>query len=185
MLLQDGIEMSEKKVVRRSVVVALGAICIVLAASLIGAFAILSTKSSQNSQSDLQSWTEGSFYFNLTSDMDINFTIPTAGFSSVTITIDALCPLSSPYGVGFQVFIGFITSNTTIDYTVYDAQSYPQTVMPFAQVAPWYYYNFKPASFKQTYEVSFSNIIVWIWNNSTVFSTSPPIWGNVYYYLTT
>ena len=185
--------MSEKKVVRRSVAIALGITCIILAVGLLGAFAILTpminTKSSQNSQSDLQSWTEGNFYFNLTSCQDINFTIPTAGFGSVTITIDAWSWID---GRGFQVFIGFMIANTTVHYQVYDAQSYPQNpIYPPTPVGyifpPWSYYRSYvhwPASFRQIYEVTFSKIMVWIWNNCTAFSTSEPIWGNVYYYLT-
>jgi hypothetical protein len=189
--------MSEKKVARRSVTIALGIICIALAASLIGAFALLTPttniKSSQDSQIDLQGWTEGSFYFNLTSGQDINSTITTAGFRSVTITIDALTsPDVGLPGPGFEVFIGFMTANTTVDYQVYDASSYPQNPPPPPTPVgyifpPWSYfsgYSHWQASFRQTYEVTFSKIIVWIWNNCTLFSTSEPIWGNVYYYLT-
>ena len=181
-------EPKPKKMVRRSVAIALGIICIILAASLVGALAILNTKSSQNTQGDIQSWTEGTFYFNLTSLQDINFTIPTAGFGSVTITINAWS--AGRVGFGFQVFIGFMTANTTVDYQIYDAQSYPQypqypSVNPATILPPWWYTLFSlPVSFRQTYDVSFSNIMVWIWNNCTAFSTSPPIWGDVYYYLT-
>ena len=186
--------MSEKKIVGRNVAIALGIVCIVLAAGLTGALALLSsanTKSSQGTQTDLQDWNEGNFSFNLTSGEDINFTISTAGFSSVTITIDALNPAIT--GQGFQVFIGFMTANTTVDYQVYDAQSYPQNPplppLPIGYVfPPWSYYKgflVWPASFRQTYEATFSKIIIWIWNNSTAFTTAEPVWGNVYYYLTT
>lgn len=184
-------ETKERKTTRNAIVIALGIICIILAASLIGAFALLNTKSSP--QTDLQGWTEGNFYFNVTSDQNINFTISTAGFSSVTITIDAWSSVStSPYP-GFEVFIGFMTVNTTVDYQVYAAQSYPVNPpllpTPVGYIyPPWSYYMgylHWPASFKQTYEVTFSKIMVWIWNNATAFSPSEPIWGNVYYYLTT
>jgi hypothetical protein len=184
--------MSEKKVVRRSVAIALGIICIILAFGLIGAFTLFNTRSSQDSQTDLQSWTEGSHYFNLTSGQDINFTIPTAGFSSVTITVDALSPGFD--GHVFEVFIGFMTANTTVDYQIYDAQSSPQNynypLNPWAFSQPWSWirgYQHWPASFKQTYEVTFSKIMIWMWNqaNNTTALTLEPIWGNVYYYLTT
>jgi hypothetical protein len=186
--------MSEKKVVGRNVAVALGIMCIILAVGLTGALTILTsanTKSSQDTQTDLQSWTEGNLYFNLTSGQDTNFTIPTAGYNSVTITIDAVSP--GPTGQGFQVFIGFITANTTVDYQVYEATSYPQNpplpATPFGYIfPPWSYYRGYsnwPASFRQTYEATFSKITVWIWNNSTLLTTATPVWGNVYYYLTT
>jgi hypothetical protein len=192
--------MSEKKVVGRRIAIALGIICIILAVGLIGAFALLTQKTdngSQNSQNNLQGWTEGNFYFNLTSGQDINFTIPTAGYGSVTITIDAwsLAPLSGGtlgIGHGFQVFIGFITANTTVDYQVYDNESYalnpplPATPVGFIW-PPWSYFSgylHWPASFRQTYEVTFSKIMVWIWNNCTQLSPSTPVWGNVYSYLT-
>lgn len=184
--------MSEKKIVSVRIAIALGIICIILAAGLIGAFTLLertNATDSQNSQNNLEVWTEGNSYFNLTSNQDINFTIPTAGFRSVTITIDAW---SLHAGQGFQVFIGFMTANTTVDYQVYYAQSYPQNPpMPATPVGyifpPWSYYrgySHWPASLRQTYNVTFSKIMVWIWNNCTAFSTSVPIWGNVYDYLT-
>jgi hypothetical protein len=180
--------MSEKKVVRRSVAIALGIICIILAVGLIGALALLTP--THNSQSNLQSWTEGSFYFNLTQGHDMNSTIPTEGFRSVTITIDSWGSLDA-----YQVFIGFITANTTLDYHVYDVQ--PLTLNPIVplppRAPPWWgwdpyiciYSNGTtsigtPCYFRQTYEITFSKIMVWIWNNST-----NELWGNVYYYLTT
>jgi hypothetical protein len=193
--------MSEKKVVGRRIAIALGITCIILAVGLIGAFALLkqtsTTDSSPNSQNSLQGWTEGNSYFNLTGGQDVNFTISTAGFSSVTITIDAWSstPVSGGTlgaGHGFQVFIGFITANTTVDYQVYDVQSYaynpppPPTPVGFIW-PPWSYFSgylHWPASFRQTYEVTFSKIMVWIWNNCTLLSTSTPVWGNVYSYLT-
>ena len=186
--------MDEKKVARRSVTIALGTVCIILFASLIGAFVFFmstNTRSSQKSRNDPENWFEGDYYFNLTSNQNINFTIPTAGFSSVTITIDAVS--AGLAGNGFQVFTGFIISNTTVDYQVYDAQSYAQ-IVPYPAVPigyvfpPWSYFSgfsHWPASFKQTFDVTFSKIMLWIWNNSTAFSASPPLWGNVYYYLTT
>jgi hypothetical protein len=193
--------MSEKKVVGRRVAIALGIIGIVLAVVLVGAFALLiqtnGNGSSQNSQNNLQGWTEANFYFNLTSGQDMNLTIPTAGFRSVTITIDAWSRTPASGGTlgvghGFRVFIGFMTANTTVDYQVYDAQSYAQNP-PFPPVPfgftwpPWSYFSgylHWPASFRQTYEVTFSKIMVWIWNNCTLFATSTPVWGNVYGYLT-
>jgi hypothetical protein len=182
--------MSERRAVKRSVAVALGIVCIILAGGLVGASALLNTRSSQGSQNDVQSWTEGSFFFNLTSDESMNFTVPTGGFRSVTITIDAW---SLYVNSGFKVFIGFMILNTTVDYQVYSAESYPQNppilALPVGYVfPPWSYYRgflHWPASFKQTYEVTFSKIMVWVWDNCTAFSTAEPVWGNVYYYLTT
>jgi hypothetical protein len=188
--------MSEKKVVRRSVAIALGIVCIIVAVGLTGAFTILATmtntKSPQNSQSALQSWTEGNFSFNLNASNNTSYTIPTGGFRSVTITIDAWSLTSTN---AFQVFIGFITANATVDYQIYYANSgplHPSMPIPI-NPPPWWYGSgiFSwPASFRQTYEVSFSEIMVWIWNNSTsaenptISPSATALWGNVYYYLT-
>lgn len=190
-------EAKETKITRKKLAIAFGIICIVLIVALVGVLAyselIINNKSSPDQATDL-SWTEGSFCFNLTSCEDVNFTIPTAGFRSVTITVDAWSsdnpnnPLPE-----FPVFIGFMTANTTVDYQVYDAQPYSQNLpMPFIppgyMFPPWSYfagYLHWPASLKQTYDVTFSEIMVWIWNKCNAFSPSAPIWGNVCYYLTT
>jgi len=184
--------MNEKKVVTRSVAIALGIITIVLVAGLVGAFAFFNARFSHDSQTTLQSWTEGDFYFNLTNHQDVNFTILTAGFSSVTITIDALTSQNTSYPPleEFSVFIGFITVNTTVDYQEYEAKPYsleiatplaPYTPPPWSALRGYLHF---PASFRQTYNVAFSKIMVWIWE-STAFYAWAAIWGNVYYYLTT
>jgi hypothetical protein len=125
-------------------------------------------------------WAEGNLAFNLNATNNTSITVPTGGFRSVTITIYA--SVNSPPDTPFQVFIGLITADTILDYHVYDAQAYfPFPPMPIPiNPAPWYGVTpLTSPSLKQTYDVSFSKIMVWIWNNST-----SRIWGNIYYYLT-
>jgi hypothetical protein len=176
--------MSEKKVVRRSVAIALGIICIILAVSLAGALAyyesMTNTKSSEE-QINPNTWTEGTFSFTLDATNSTKYTIPTGGFRSLTITIIA-AHHSNPILNAFQVFIGSFINDTIIDYQTYDALSFivfpPPAILPGS--APWTSWARKLGfeSLEQTLEIHSSEIVVWIWDNSTV-----DIWGDIYYYL--
>lgn len=199
--------MSEKKLVGRKIVVVLGIACIILVAGLAGTAAAYyrpgrdedKTISSLKSQildlrnqiaslrsqiSGSQSWTEGVFNFTLGHGENTRFTISTGGFRSVMISISSFYNYTPTV---YQIFIGFITANETLNYQVHTVQAFspafPSHPGPGANLPPWWWaaYWAQATGFTQTYDVSFSKITVWIWNNSTTSG----IFGNVYYYLTT
>lgn len=174
-------ETKETKTGRKRVVIALGIICVVLAVGLVGALAysesIINANSSQGQATSL-GWTEGILAFSLKPTDDTSYTISTGGFRTVTITIESY---NGNENDAFQVFIGFISANTTLSWQVYDAESWGlHTWAVPVNGPPWYVETVYPLnSFRQTYDVTFSQVQVWIWNNSTV-----RILGNIYYYLT-
>jgi hypothetical protein len=176
--------MGEQKVVKRSFAIALGIICIILTVGLVGASAycesMINTKSSQDSQTTLQSWTEGNFSFSLDPGNNMSYTISTGGFRSLSITIAAYFYPMDQAEAAFQVFVGFIVANATVRYQVCDVL--PKPVFPASFLPPgfppWFPYLRKAISFAQTFEVDSSEVMFWIWNNSTF-----PIWGTLLYYI--
>jgi hypothetical protein len=206
MVFKEGFRMSEKKLTGRKIVVALGIACIILVAGLVGTAAanyrprmgedkIISSLISQISDlrnqiasikaqiNGIQSWTEGTFNFTLAHGKNTKFTISTGGFRSVTIAISSFYNYTPTV---YRVFIGFITVNETLNYQEYTVQAFcpafPSHPGPGANLPPWWWTRYwaGATNFTQTYNVSFSKITVWIWDNSTTSG----IFGNVYYYLT-
>jgi hypothetical protein len=156
-----------------------------LAVGLVGSLAysesIIHNRSSQN---QTPSWTEGRFSFSINATDNVKPSIPTGGFRSLTIMISAShSAFDSPIANAFQVLVGSIVHDTLVDYQVYDLLSMPifpqETILPGS--APWTSTSRTPAagSFEQTMEIHSSEVMVWIWNNSTV-----NIWVTLYYYLT-
>ena len=175
-------ETTQTKIDRKRIIIAVGIICAVLVVGLIGALAYsysLKANSSQDQATNVN-WTEGSFAFSLKPTNNTVYVIPTGGFRTVTITIDTYNYVGY---LAFQVFIGFITDNTTLNGQLYGVVSrwFPHPDPIPINPPPWYSDNFTapPSDFTQTYVVTFSQIEVMIWNNST-----GNIGGNLYYYLT-
>jgi len=123
-------------------------------------------------------WTEGSFNFSLPPNgVTENFTITTAGFNTITISLDA----SSWGKCEIQVFIGYLSGNDFVDERVESAFArqlmFHILIVPEPQ--PWYCSVSKPI-FKQSYEVASPQMMFCIRNNSTAgYSAS----GRLYYYL--
>ena len=195
--------MSERKIGGRKIAVFAGIACIVLVAGLFGTVAasrlpmrnegnIISSLISQISAlrneiaslkaqiNDTQSWSEGVFNFNLRKGANTQFTISTGGFRTVSISISSYYN-STP--TAYRVFVGFITANQTLNDQQYTVQAFsPSFLVGGPTRIPWFStaYWAEATGLTQTYNVSFSKVTVWIWDNSTTSG----IYGNVYYYLT-
>jgi hypothetical protein len=124
-----------------------------------------------------RNWTEGSFNFSLPANgVTGNFTITTAGFKTITISLDA-CSLGS---CEIQVFIGYLSGNDFVDKRVESAFArlgIHLLIVPEPQ--PWYYSVSKPI-FTQSYGVTSPQMMFCIWNNSTAGYSAD---GRLYYYL--
>jgi hypothetical protein len=84
-------------------------------------------------------------------------------------------------GQGFQVFVGSIVNDTITDYQVYGVPSlmiHPPSILEGMPPWAWLWEEYGEP-FEQTFEIHSSQVMVWLWNNST-----GNIFGNVYYYLT-
>jgi len=195
---------SERKISGRRIAVVLGVVCVILVAGVVETAAatnrlpqmnrnrLMSSLISQISAlrkevasleaqiNDTQSWSEGVFNFNLTKGANTQFNISTGGFRTATISISSYCDNSTVY----RVFIGFITANQTLSDQQYTVQTFSTFFpgLPRPPLQPWFWtaYYAQATGFTQTYNVSFSKITVWIWDNSTTSRIN----GGVYYYLT-
>jgi len=120
-------------------------------------------------------WNEGNLSFSLKPNGDKNFTISAMGFETLTLYITAW----SWYGHSFQVYLGFCVDGRIADEQVVTVESRIPLVFVPPTRPPWG--TAWPANFRRTYSVEFSELIVWIWNNSTSYD----LWGQVYYHLNT
>jgi hypothetical protein len=121
-------------------------------------------------------WSEGNYSFNLPPNGDVNFNISTRGFKTVTIYVYAAPSYFVVYK--FQLLVGFGIENKIIDYEVHTVPAY--ITIHLLPPPPWACKVDKP-NFEKTYNITFSRLTVWIWNNSTDYGLS----GTVYYYLST
>jgi hypothetical protein len=117
-------------------------------------------------------WLEGNASFNLSPNGDWSISIPTTGFRTITITIRAY----SNDAHKFQVLIRFIG---IVDEKLEVVKSEIPLIFVPPNPPPWK--TVSPANFRNTYEITFSKLIVWIWNNSTSYNLS----GAIYYHLNT
>lgn len=115
-------------------------------------------------------WTEGVFNFSLTPWGNVNFNITTGGFRKLAIGINAW----SQDNHRFYVLISPMILDETVDPIVYVLESNHQRLN---WTGIW---GIGPGFFK-IYEVAFSELMVWIFNNSTSYGLN----GEVHYYLTT
>jgi len=120
-------------------------------------------------------WTEGGFSFSLApNEVTQNFTITTAGFKTITISLNVSG--FGLYSCEIQIFIGYLSGNDIIDKRVETSQLY-------IHGPPWdypWYRNLHEPIFRQSYEVTSPQMMFCIWNNST---WNPS--GSLYYYLST
>ena len=119
-------------------------------------------------------WNEGNLSFSLKPNGDRNFIISAMGFETLTLYIKAW----SRDFHKFQVFLGFCVDGGIVDWQVVTVESHPPIPVPPPR-PPWG--GTWPANFRRTYSVTFSELIVWIWNNSTSYDLS----GQVFYHLNT
>ena len=184
-------ETKQSKTIRKRIVIAMG-IGVMLAISLASVLAYSALSSTKSSQDQTLSWTESSYSFDLNATNNAEFSISTGGFRTLTIMVSALTLTGISVGNGlvefgptvFQVLVGSVVMGNIVDYHIYSAKSvyiFPPPFL-FPGMAPWTETLNSPAanSFEQTFQIHSSEMLIWIWNNSTV-----NISGNVYYYLTT
>ena len=111
-------------------------------------------------------WCEGNFSFSLSPNENERFNISAKGFETLTIYIKAW----SRDAHSFQVYLGFLVDGGRADEQVVTVKSYPYAIR--WPPPPWG--SWTEANFRMTYSVTFSELIVWIWNNSTcLLYTSP------------
>jgi len=120
-------------------------------------------------------WSEGNFSFSLGPNENKRFNISAKGFETLTLYIKAW----SRDVHSFQVYLGFLVNGERADEQVVTIRSYSPLVIMIIPPQPWGWG--WPANFRRTYSVTFSELIVWIWNNSTSYA----LWGNIYYHLNT
>ena len=117
---------------------------------------------------------EGSYDFSLLPNEDINWTIPTAGFKTLAIRVQA-------YSIDchdFQIYVAFKIKGEIVDDAVYTVHSETPFGILIVPPEPWGWTH--PAEFEKILLISFTEITIWIWNNSTSYD----LWGSIYYYLT-
>jgi hypothetical protein len=117
-------------------------------------------------------WREGNCSFSLNPGGYTSFNISTTGFRIVTIRILA-------YSIDRHKFYLSIMPKVTgsiCDRLNYIVSSYGE--FTFSLIPP---YSAVLANFKETYEVAFSELMVGIYNNSTITT----LYGTLYYYLNT
>ena len=120
-------------------------------------------------------WIEGNFGFNLAPSKYTILNITVTGFRTVTIRIIA-------YSIdthNFQLSILPKIRDFICDRLDYNVASHTPFKPPILPPYPWYFED--PASFKMTYEVTFSELMIGIYNPSTSYN----LWGNIFYYLNT
>jgi len=120
-------------------------------------------------------WREGNYSFSLNPGGYTSLNISTTGFRIVTIRI-----LAYSYDTHkFQLSIMPKVTGSICNRLDYVVSSHSPFITPILPPYPWYFE--KPANFKETYEVAFSELVVGIYNNSTTNT----LWGTIYYYLNT
>ena len=117
-------------------------------------------------------WTEGCLDFKLLAYNCTNLVIPTAGFKTLTVYIRASSVDAHP----FQIYQYFLIERRIVDTEISSATS--DLKCPFAGPPPPPEPPYFPANFKRTYDVTFSEFVIVIWNNST-----KALQGTIYYYL--
>jgi len=120
-------------------------------------------------------WREGNYSFSLNPGGYTSLNISTIGFRIVTIRILAYSIDTHKFQLSIMPKVTGSICNR-LDYVV---SSHSPFITPIPPPYPWYFE--KPANFKETYEVAFSELMVGIYNNSTTNT----LWGTIYYYLNT
>jgi len=120
-------------------------------------------------------WKEGNYSFSLNPGGYTSLNIPTIGFRTVTIRILAYSTDTHKFQLSIEPKVtGSICDR--LDCVVSSHTPFVPLIIP-----PYPWYNDKPANFKQSYEITFSELMIGIYNNSTTNT----LWGTIYYYLNT
>jgi hypothetical protein len=123
---------------------------------------------------------EGNFGFSLGTSQYVNssqnFNISTAGYRDITIKIKAF----SMDVHSFQVLIDFISVGADDPTVQIISSNSPIYAFPGPPGSPSWYPRWE-VNFKQTYEITSSQVMIWVWNNST----SNSLGGTLNYYLST
>jgi len=120
-------------------------------------------------------WKEENYSFSLSPKGYTSLNISATGFRIVTIRI-------LTYSIDkhkFQLSIIPKVTGSICNRLDYAVSSHEPIFIPPILPYPWY--NEKPANFKETYEVAFSELMVGTYNNSTTHT----LYGTIHYYTNT